>query len=89
MNKHFKLFIAATIVALTLTALCVAYTGIPETAAAHIDDNGSRTNLSFDLSLAGPGLCDPAFGELATWQGTVGSKFQGVSRSALLGPSLR
>lgn len=84
MQKHFKLTIAATIVALTLTAVGVAYTGIQKTAA-RADDAGSRTNLTFDLSLSGPSLCDPAFGELATWQGTVRWNIQGEVRARLRG----
>ena len=87
MKKHFKLTIAATIAALTLAALCVAYTGVPETLARadHDDNDRSKTKLTFDLSLAGPGLCDPAFGELAMWQGTVGWEIRGSVRARLQG----
>ena len=91
MKKHFKLTIAATTTALTLAALCLAYTGIPKTAARadHDHDRGrSQTKLTFDLALAGPSLCDPAFGELATWQGTVGWEIRGNVRARLQGVPL-
>ena len=87
MKKHFKPTIAALMVSLTLAALCLAYTGIPETVARadDDDDDGSRTKLTFDVSLIGPSLCDPAFGELATWQGAVGRDIEGEVRVRLRG----
>jgi hypothetical protein len=87
MKKHFKPTIAAMIVSLTLAALCVAYTGIPKTVARDDDDDddGSRTKITFDLSLVGPSLCDPAFSELATWQGTVRRDIEGELRARLRG----
>ena len=88
MKKHFKTTLAAMIVALTLAALCVAYTGIPKTGAHDDDDDdsdGSRTKLTFDVSLIGPSLCDPAFGELATWQGIVRRDIEGDVQARLRG----
>jgi len=87
MKKHFQLTVAATVAALTLAALCVAYATIPKTSAraVHDDNDRSKTKLTFDLSLSGPGLCDPAFGELATWQGTVGGEIRGNVRARLRG----
>lgn len=84
MKKHFKLTIAVTTAVLTLAALSVAYTDTPQ-AAAHDDDDASKTKLTFDVSLSGPGLCDPAFGELATWQGVVGWQIRGEARARLRG----
>ena len=89
--KHLKLTIAAAIAALTLAAVCVAHTGLPGTAASadHNDDNDhGKTKLSFDVSLLAPGLCDPAFGELAIWQGTVGWEIRGTVRARLQGMPL-
>jgi len=87
MKKHLKLTIAATIAALTLAVVCVAYTGFAQTSARanHDDNDRSKTLLAFDVSLSGPGLCDPAFGELATWQGSVRSDVRGSARARLQG----
>lgn len=87
MKKHFKLTIAAVIAALTLATLCFAYPGVTSVVAIDDDDDhdGSPTKLTFDLSLVGPSPCDSAFGELATWQGTVGRDIEGDVRARLLG----
>jgi len=88
MTKHFKLAISSTIAALALAAVCVAYTGLPGTTARadhDNDDDRGKTKLTFDVSLLAPGLCDPAFGEMATWQGTVGWEIRGNVRARLQG----
>jgi hypothetical protein len=87
MKKHLKPAIGAMIAALTLATLCFAYTGVPNVVAHDDDedDDGSRTKLTFDLTLVGPSPCDPAFGELATWQGTVRRDIEGDLRARLRG----
>jgi len=86
MKTYFKPTFAALIVILILVGLTFSYSSIPNVLARiDDDDNGAHTKLTFDLSLIGPSLCDPAFGELATWQGTVGKDLHGDVRARLRG----
>ena len=87
MKKNLKPTIAVMIGILILAALSFAYTNIPNVMARHADDDddGSHTKITFDLSLIGPTPCDPAFGQLATWQGKVGKDIDGDVSARLRG----